>query len=109
MADMLAPLNWDMPARSPQRMRADPAAADAPAGTAVKDKGSRETFRWPTPPYASYPAPTEQTETLPCQVITGADLKVTSGRLTFFVPDTSVAHLQMPPARTTVPLRFDQF
>src|SRR6185437_3626607 len=32
-----------------------------------------------------------------------------SGRLTFFVPETAVAHLQMPPARTTVPLRFDEF
>jgi type II secretory ATPase GspE/PulE/Tfp pilus assembly ATPase PilB-like protein len=109
MADMLAPLTWDMPARSAQRLRADPATPDAPTASGVKEKGSRETFRWPTPPYASYPAPTEQTETLPCQVITGADLKITSGRLTFFVPETSVAHLQMPPARTTVPLRFDQF
>jgi type II secretory ATPase GspE/PulE/Tfp pilus assembly ATPase PilB-like protein len=109
MSDMLAPLTWDMPARPPQRLRADPAAAEAPAATGAKDKGSREAFLWPTPPYASYPAPTEQTETLPCQIVTGADLKVTSGRLTFFVPETSVAHLQMPPARTTVPLRFDQF
>ncbi|MDQ2926855.1 MAG: pilus assembly protein PilB, partial [Pseudomonadota bacterium] len=109
MADMLAPLTWDMPARSSQRLRADPAAAETSTSTGAKDKGSREAFRWPTPPYASYPAPTEQTETLPCQVVIGADLKVTSGRLTFFVPETSVAHLQMPPARTTVALKFDQF
>ena len=108
MADMHAPLNWDMPAHPPQRQRAD-AAVEAPAATGAKDKASREAFRWPTPPYASYPAPTEQTETLPCQILTGAELKLTSGRLTFFVPETSVAHLQMPPARTTVPLRFDQF
>jgi hypothetical protein len=37
------------------------------------------------------------------------DLKLISGRLTFFVPETSVAHLQMPPGATTVPLRFDKF
>ena len=79
------------------------------AATAAKDKASRDPFLWPTPPYASYPAPSEQTETLPCQVVTGAEHKVTSARLTFFVPETAVAHLQMPPARTTVPLRFDQF
>ena len=38
-----------------------------------------------------------------------SELKLTSGRLTFFVPETLVAHVQMPPARTTVALRFDQF
>ncbi len=106
MADMLAPLNWDMPARPPRR---GPADADPPASTGAKEKGSREVFMWPTPPFASYPAPSEQTETMPCQIVTGPDLNMTSGRLTFFVPETSVAHLQMPPARTTVPLRFDQF
>ncbi len=107
MADMLAPLNWDMPARSTQ-----PDANVEAAGrsdSVAKEKASREAFLWPTPPFASYPAPTEQTETLPCQLVTGAEQRVTSGRLTFFVPDTLVAHLQMPPARTTVPLRFDQF
>ncbi len=109
MADMHAPLDWDMPPRSPQRMRADPAAAERPVSGNGKEKSSREAFRWPTPPYASYPAPTEQTETLPCQVLSGAELKLASGRLTFFVPETGVAHLQMPPARTTVALRFDQF
>ena len=81
------------------------------AAGAANEKGSREAFHWPTPPFASYPAPSEQTETLPCQLMTGsdADRKYTSARLTFFVPDTGVAHLQMPPARTTVAVRFDQF
>ncbi len=112
MADMLAPLQWDMPARAPQRGQTvvPPAANAAVASSdAAKEKGNREGFMWPTPPYASYPAPTEQTETLPCQIMTGAELKITSVRLTFFVPETSVAHLQMPSARVTVPLRFDQF
>ena len=108
MAELLAPLNWDMPARPPERPRAD-TAANASSTTDTKEKASREAFKWPTPPFASYPAPTEQTETLPCQIVTGAELKVTSVRLTFFVPENSVAHLQMPSARTTVPLRFDQF
>jgi type II secretory ATPase GspE/PulE/Tfp pilus assembly ATPase PilB-like protein len=115
MADMLAPLKRDMPARPAQRMQADPSAQAISSGTTVhtdtgtKEKGNREVFLWPTPPFASYPAPTEQTETLTCQILTGADLKISSGRLTFFVPETSVAHVQMPPARTTVALRFDQF
>ena len=108
MADMLTPLNWETPSRA-RRGAADlPPAAEQP-GNGSKEKGSREAFMWPTPPYAGYPAPTEQTETLPCQIVTGAECRVTSGRLTFFVPETGVAHLQVPPARTTVPLRFDQF
>jgi len=103
MNDRLAPLDWHTPTRhgatSPTTAR----------DSGAKEKGSRAAFLWPTPPFACYPAPTEQTETLPCQIVTGPTLKTTSGRLTFFVPETSVAHLQMPPARTTVPLRFDQF
>ncbi|HEX2542104.1 MAG TPA: ATPase, T2SS/T4P/T4SS family [Caldimonas sp.] len=107
MTDLSTPLSWDtsVPPRPPQRPA--PAAPQAPA--AAKDKGSRAVFLWPTPPYASYPAPAEQTETLPCQVTSGPNNKAFSARLTFFVSETAVAHVQMPPARTTVPLRFDQF
>jgi type II secretory ATPase GspE/PulE/Tfp pilus assembly ATPase PilB-like protein len=111
MADMLAPLKWDMPARPAQRALAEASVVVSATASshANKEKGNREVFLWPTPPFASYPAPTEQTETLTCQILAGADLNVRSGRLTFFVPETSVAHVQMPPARTTVALRFDQF
>ena len=107
MADLSTPLSWDMPARPPER--APGAAPAAEMSAHGKDTGSREIFLWPTPPYASYPAPTEQNETLPCQILAGADNRLVSARLTFFVPETSVAHVQMPPARTTLPLRFDQF
>ena len=109
MADMLTPMKWDKTGRAPRRHGSSDEAAGA-AG-AANEKSSREAFRWPTPPFASYPAPSEQTETLPCQLMTGseADRKYTSARLTFFVPDSGVAHLQMPPARTTVAVRFEQF
>jgi type II secretory ATPase GspE/PulE/Tfp pilus assembly ATPase PilB-like protein len=105
MADLSQPLAWNLPEHPPARHA-------HPASTATaKDKAAREVFRWPTPPFASYPPAAEQTETLPCQLMTGsgAERQLQYGRLTFFVPDTGVAHLQMPPARTTVPLRFDQF
>ena len=107
MTDLLAPLIREMP--PPKRPPAKAATSGRPAATVAKEKASREPFKWPTPPFPSYPAPSEQTETLPCQVVTGAELNATSVRLTFFVPENSVAHLQMPSARTTVPLRFDQF
>ncbi len=104
MADLSTPLQWDTPGHSPARLA-------PPSATASKEKAARDVFCWPMPPYASYPAPSEQTETLPCRVMmgAGAERQMQYGRLTFFVPDTGVAHLQMPPARTTVPLRFDQF
>jgi type II secretory ATPase GspE/PulE/Tfp pilus assembly ATPase PilB-like protein len=109
MADMSTPTRWDKPRHTPRRHASGGEAAASAAGS--HDKGSREAFLWPTPPYASYPSASEQTETLPCQLMTGTESqrKFTSARLTFFVPDTGVAHLQMPPARTTVAVRFDQF
>jgi len=77
-------------------------------GTGFADKLSREVFCWPTPPYASYPVAMPQTDPMACEIV-GRNAKKTSGRLTFFVPEEGVAHVQLPPARTTLPLRFDQF
>ncbi|HJW11848.1 MAG TPA: pilus assembly protein PilB, partial [Albitalea sp.] len=92
---MLIPLKWE--------------ALDADAlPPPSSDKSSRELFRWPTPPFACYPDSAPQTESLPCE-IAGLNGSTTTGRLTFFVPDEAVAHVQVPPARTTLPLRFDQF
>ena len=105
MADLSTPLSWDLAPAAPRT--AKPAPVDGPGPN--KEKASRPVFLWPTPPYASYPAPSEQTETLPCQIMSGSKQKVVSARLTFFVAETAVALVQMPPARTTVPLRFDQF
>ncbi len=65
-------------------------------------------FRWPMPPYASYPGALEQHEPLPCD-IEGLNGRLMRGKLIFFVPEESVAHVQVPPARTTMPLRFGQF
>ena len=77
-------------------------------GTGFADKLSRDAFCWPTPPYASYPVATPQTDPMPCEIV-GRNAKKMTGRLTFFVPEEGVAHVQLPPARTTLPLRFDQF
>jgi len=105
MADLSTPLSWKAQPGPARAAGAAPAASES----SPKEKGSRAVFLWPTPPYASYPEATEQTETLPCQILVGDELKLISARLTFFVPETSVAHVQMPPARTTLALRFDKF
>ena len=105
MADMLGPLEWDEAPRSAAMAEPEPAGkADEP----VREKLSGEAFRWPTPPFASYPDAAVQTDPLPCEIV-GLNDKRTTGRLTFFVPDEAVAHVQVPPARTTLPLRFSQF
>ena len=100
MADMLSPLEWNL---------APDAPTPAPAPRIdLPEKASREAFCWPMPPYASYPSATPQTDPLPCEIV-GLNNTRTKGRLTFFVPDEQVAHVQVPPARTTLPLRFEQF
>jgi type II secretory ATPase GspE/PulE/Tfp pilus assembly ATPase PilB-like protein len=116
---MLTPLKWDALPGTPAAQRGRPAEDDATLPMPLDgpplsprndfaDKLSREAFCWPTPPYASYPVATPQTDPMPCEIV-GRNASKTSGRLTFFVPDEGVAHVQLPPARTTLPLRFDQF
>ena len=95
MADLSTPLDWNLP-------------NGTGSGRAAPEKALPEEFCWPNPPFASYPASTPQTDPMPCQIV-GLNDKRTSGRLTFFVPEEAVAHVQIPPARTTLPLRFDQF
>ena len=114
MSDMSAPLEWNMPPGVPAPGATVPGAAPAPAPTAAgrpavePDKIASQPFLWPMPPYASYPAPAPQTDPMPCEIV-GRNDKRTTGRLTFFVPEEGVAHVQLPPARTTLPLRFEQF
>ncbi len=72
------------------------------------EKLSREPFRWPTPPFACYPGPEKHMQSQPCEIEAVSGQR-TRGRLTFFVPEESVLHVQIPPARTTMPLRFDHF
>ena len=65
-------------------------------------------FKWPTPPYASYPAPRAQHRPEPCE-IEGINGKMMRGHLTLFVPEDGLAHVQVPPSKTTMALRFNQF
>ena len=117
MSDMLIPLDWHAPPEPGaepavfERTAPAPFASDrlSPAQlTPTHEKLARPAFCWPTPPYASYPVATPQTDPLPCRIV-GLNDTSTDGRLTFFVPEEGVAHVQLPPARTTLPLRFERF
>ena len=109
---MLIPRDWHTPpdpGAEPavfERTAPAPFASDrlSPAQLApTHEKLARPAFCWPTPPYASYPVATPQTDPLPCRIV-GLNDKSTDGRLTFFVPEEGVAHVQLPPARTTLAL-----
>ncbi len=88
MADMLTPLQW----------RSD----EHPAGSAPS------AFCWPMPPFAIYPPALPQTAPLGC-TITGLNDKLMPGQLTALKPDQAIAMVQLPPSRSSVPLRFNQF
>ena len=91
MSDMLTPMNWEL---APREADAD---ADRPPSSA---------FAWPTPPYAAYPASEEQRVPMACE-IQGINGKLMRGRMIFFVPSEQVVHVQVPPARTTLPEQRD--
>ena len=67
-----------------------------------------EGFVWPMPPFDAYPRAQAQHHHEPCDIV-GLNGRVMHGRLNFFVPEQLVAHIQVPPARTTMPLRFGHF
>ena len=110
MSDLSTPLAWSAGDREPLPetsrsgfgRKAEAVAAEPP------QKARTAMFCWPTPPFASYPKSVEQQPSEAC-VIVGLNDKEMQGRLSFFVPEERVAHVQVPPARTTMALRFNQF
>ena len=111
MSDLLTPLHW---APSERDTLAGGLGArrsqHAPLGDehSADDKPRHPMFAWPTPPFATYPNRVEQRQPEACEIV-GLNGTRMHGRLIFFVPDESVAHVQVPPARTTMALRFKQF
>jgi type II secretory ATPase GspE/PulE/Tfp pilus assembly ATPase PilB-like protein len=104
----LPSLTWteDVPGREPASVAHSVSSDDEP--DPVGPDADAHAFRWPTPPFASYPLARTQLDHEPCEIV-GLNGRVMHGRLIFFVPEEQVAHVQVPPARTTMPLRFNQF
>jgi hypothetical protein len=71
-----------------------------PVGSTPRERAAAAPFFWPTPPFACYAPPEVQAESLACDVH-GLNGSRTHGRLTFFVPEQAVAHIQVPPASRT--------
>jgi type II secretory ATPase GspE/PulE/Tfp pilus assembly ATPase PilB-like protein len=103
MSDIpLPPLTWTEDVSATEPARLGPEVEPDPVGP------DENAFRWPTPPFASYPMARAQLDHEPCEIL-GLNGRTMQGRLIFFVPEEQVAHVQVPPARTTMPLRFNQF
>ncbi len=104
--------DFDSPPQQPSSEPASESGASPSLSVSLPEVPASEpavpAFCWPTPPFASYPPATPQQEHEPCE-IEGLNGRVMQGRLNFFVPGERVAHIQVPPARTTMPLRFNQF
>jgi type II secretory ATPase GspE/PulE/Tfp pilus assembly ATPase PilB-like protein len=91
MHDPSAPLDWP---HAQARAKAGPEPAPH--------------FQWPTPPYAAYPQPQDQTAPEPCEIL-GLNNSRTSGHVILMVPPERLAQVTVPPARSAMPLKFAQF
>ncbi|RDI02749.1 GspE/PulE family protein [Caldimonas thermodepolymerans] len=103
-----APLSLIETRRIPPDDLPEPTSGPISAAPAVREKSRRSVFRWPTPPFGAYPEATEQQHPICCE-IEGLNGRQMAGRLIFFVPEETVAHVQVPPARTTMPVQFSHF
>ncbi|MBQ1763856.1 MAG: Flp pilus assembly complex ATPase component TadA [Aquincola sp.] len=79
-----------------------------PADLAPDRGPAYEPFKWPTPPYASYPEPVRQSRPEDCE-LEGLSGKARPGKLMSLTPEAGIAHVKVLPARAAIPLRFDQF
>ena len=96
----LSPLNWtlDVPDDKP--------AAQLKAATVTQEPMAD--FRWPTPPFAAYPQPAQQFSPEPCEIL-GLNNSRSGGHVILMAPQERLAHINVPPARSAVPLKFTQF
>jgi len=90
----LSPLTWSEPTM--------------PAELSALGAAEPEPFRWPSPPYSAYPQPQSQTNPEPCEII-GLNGSRMVGRVILMVPEERLAQINIPPARTTLGLKFAQF
>lgn len=93
MPDLSAPLSWPY------------GKADGPAG---REPAALDLFLWPTPPYAAYPQPQAQMAPEPCEIL-GLNNSRSTGHVILMAPHERVAQINVPPARSAMPLKFSQF
>jgi hypothetical protein len=76
----------------------------APAGQGVSASG----FLWPCPPYVAYPQPEVQRAPEACEIL-GLNNSRSQGQLLRIEAAERLVHINVPPARNSMPLKFSQF
>ena len=105
MPDPSAPLAWP---HAKADDKATPRTAAASDGYAGPDAPGDAVFLWPNPPYAAYPQPQDQAAPEPCEIL-GLNNSRTTGHVILMVPAERLAQINVPPARSAMPLRYSQF
>jgi type II secretory ATPase GspE/PulE/Tfp pilus assembly ATPase PilB-like protein len=83
-------------------------ATPAFRASAFPDDAALPPLRWPTPPYLAYGAEQQLDGPQPCEV-EGVNGQTRSCLLVSLDMERRLAHIQVPPSRTVMPLRFDMF
>ena len=86
-------------------------AADLTAGVEVEaedEAAAAPPFCWPSPPFAIYPIAQPQSGALACKIV-GLNDKLMHGKISAFLPDRRAAWVQLPPSKSELLLRFEQF
>jgi type II secretory ATPase GspE/PulE/Tfp pilus assembly ATPase PilB-like protein len=96
MPESLPPLEWGASSGG--------AATGAPAGAT---RAEADSFVWPTPPFAAYPAPQPLRQPEPVEV-TAANGSRSIGQLVRLMPVQRTAQLVMPPAKNAMTVRLNQ-
>lgn len=65
-------------------------------------------FLWPCPPYVAYPQPEVQRAPEACEIL-GLNNSRSLGQLLRLESSDRVVHINVPPARNSMPLKFSQF
>ena len=65
-------------------------------------------FAWPSPPYAAYPQPQVQRQPEACEIL-GLNNSRSLGQLLSLDTSQRTVHINVPPARNSMPLKFSQF
>ena len=111
MPDLSAPLTWTLeePAAEPGREPKPSSAAAKPAAPASRPEPTQpDAFQWPTPPYPAYPQPQPQAAPEPCEIL-GLNNSRSTGHVILMAAAERVAQVNVPPARSAMPLKFNQF
>lgn len=78
------------------------------APTAAGSGAPASGFLWPCPPYAAYPQAQVQREPEACEIL-GLNNSRSAGHLLRMDASDRILHINVPPARNSMPLKFSQF